>query len=416
MAKVMIWPDIYKEHGHWLPTIHLARKLQGESHDVEFMGIPDTESIVAPYHATFNTILADIYPLGHSVENRLEPKHQRWKPHHLLPIARGDLGELFEGAGKADLLISGYFTALETLILHRKYGVPFVFTTTFLRNPAEDPLTHAMTKLVHMPAAVAQRLISETTGGSHMSLEEFVAPLDDFPELIPCPRVFDFDDEERGEHRATVHYVEPMIERDLLGPGDPPADPIGELPEGKRLIFGTAGSQVQDYEGLARQYFVSLVQMMQTAGMGDYHLVLAVGDRLMSYFTEYFKIGSSSTTLPKNVSMYSWVSQLDIMEKAEAIFMHGGLATIKESVWEEVPIIIMPHGKDQMDNAMRIRRKGIGVVSRAQDLSPAELRKLFTQATASRWIKKNLAKMRAVFEQHETEAPSLAVIQGVLAS
>ena len=48
MARIMIWPDLYKEHGHWLPCVNLANSLQEIGHTPEFMGIPDCASIVAP--------------------------------------------------------------------------------------------------------------------------------------------------------------------------------------------------------------------------------------------------------------------------------------------------------------------------------------------------------------------------------
>ncbi len=97
--------------------------------------------------------------------------------------------------------------------------------------------------------------------------------------------------------------------------------------------------------------------------------------------------------------------------------MHGGLATIKESIWEQVPIVIVPHGKDQMDNALRIRRSGIGVVSEVADLTPQHLRGLFTAATSSKWIRQKLAKMKALFQVEESKAPkpSIQLIQSVVA-
>src|SRR5262245_57479957 len=109
MAKLTIWPDIYKEQGHWLPCVTLAKTLKDVGHTVRFMGIKDTESNVAPYNASFDTVLESVYPQGYSFENKLEPRDQRWKPHHLLPITRGALDSVFVGANKPDVLVSGYF-------------------------------------------------------------------------------------------------------------------------------------------------------------------------------------------------------------------------------------------------------------------------------------------------------------------
>ncbi len=67
------WPDLYREHGHWLPCISLAQTLVAAGHSVAFMGIPDCAPIVAPYGYTFYPILADIYPFGH-------PSTTGWSP------------------------------------------------------------------------------------------------------------------------------------------------------------------------------------------------------------------------------------------------------------------------------------------------------------------------------------------------
>jgi UDP:flavonoid glycosyltransferase YjiC (YdhE family) len=127
-------------------------------------------------------------------------------------------------------------------------------------------------------------------------------------------------------------------------------------------------------------------------------------------------VANIPSTLPANVVIRDWISQLDILGEADAVFMHGGLATIKEAIWETVPIIVVPHGKDQMDNALRIKRGGLGLVSHVGDLDPEDLRQLFTAATASTWIQQNLAKMRAIFAaaENQTIRPSLTVISGVV--
>lgn len=430
MAKILIWPDLYREQGHWLPCISLANSLLDTgNHTVEFMGIADCESIVTDYGGAFHTILEDIYPVGHTVENDLEPLDQRWKPAHVLPICRGALDHIFaEGSEhRPDFLVSGYFNALETLLIHHMYGIPFAVITTYLRHPQDEPAMHAKTRLIYMSAPVYQKIITLATGSPAMTLKEFIAPMTDATEIIPCPREFDFYDD-GWVHRDKTYYVEPMVTRRRLD-GDTTMeteDPLADLllPDYRKLIFATSGSQVDDYLSKAEDFFDNLIKMMSTEGMkeeldgeGDdaavvnpgYHLVLAVGDKLYAKYRAKYDLDSSSSTLPSNVSIFSWVSQLDILKLADAVFMHGGLATIKESIWEQVPIIIIPHGKDQVDNALRIREAGVGVVSEVQDITPTLLRKLLTQATADPWIKKKLAKMQRIFNEDETESPKQSV-------
>jgi UDP:flavonoid glycosyltransferase YjiC (YdhE family) len=415
MAKVMIWPDIYREHGHWLPCVSMAKSLKDAGYVVEFMGIKDTEAIVSPYQAMFRVILSSIYPQGYSFDNTLEPLNQRWKPHHLLPICRGELDTIFTGAGAPNLLVGGYFTGLESLLIHYKYGIPIVIITTFLRHPQDDPAIHAKTKLLYMQPAVAQKIIDSVVpaASAGMSIEDFVAPLQAAKEMIPCVPEFDFGDDD-WVHAPNVKYVEPMITRVSLGTGGPPADPVN-VPVGKRLIYGTSGSQVSDYESQAKKMFKTLIAMMKTPGMENYHLALAVGPKILTELRRELGLDIGGS-LPSNVFLAEWVSQLDILQAADVVFMHGGLATIKESIWEKVPIVIIPHGKDQRDNALRIRRAGVGLVSEVQDLTALDMRSLLTSATASTWIKKNLSKLQAAFAAKESTTPkgSVTLISGVV--
>jgi UDP:flavonoid glycosyltransferase YjiC (YdhE family) len=418
MKKVTIWPDIYREQGHWLPCVTLAKTLQNAGASVSFMGIKDCKAITDPYNAQFSVILDSIYPEGYSFENKLEPLDQRWKPHHLLPIARGALDAVFTGSAKPDLLVSGYFTGLETLLISYKYGVKFVVITTYLRHPQDDPAIHAKTKLLHLPDAVARKLMDAVLPAAQkgMSISDFIKPLEAAQELIPCPKAFDFTDPD-WVHRAQVTYVEPMIVRSSLDSTKPVniPDPI-VVPAGKTLLYATSGSQVQDYEFQARSLFKNLIAMMQAPGMDAYYLVIAAGAKLNAALRKEYGVNVPGVTrsLPTNVEIRDWASQLDILGQAAAVFMHGGLATIKESIWETVPIIVVPHGKDQLDNALRIKRSGVGMVSEVGELSPGDLRQLLTSATASTWIKQNLASMKAIFTAAESAPTSVGVISGVV--
>ena len=362
-----------------------------------------------------------MYPPGYSLENKLEPRDQRWKPHPLLPICRGALDGIFSQSSplRPDLLVSGYFTALETLLIRHKYSIPGVTITTYLRHPSEDPAMHAKMKLIYMPRAFSRALIKSVRPDKpDMSFEEFVQPLESqqSPELIPCPREFDFADED-WNHRSNVFYVEPMILRTALGPPTGPSPAPLDVRAGTPLIFATSGSQVQDYESRAREFFKNLIAMMQTQGMGSYHLVAAVGSKLLLELTEEY---SGTNSLPSNITLYDWVSQLNIFgsDDLRAVYMHGGLATIKEAIWKKVPIVIVPHGKDQLDNSLRLGRKGLGVVAQQDGLSPLNLRKLLTAATTSNWIKNSLTTMQGIMAVDEdkpaAQKPSVLKIQAVL--
>lgn len=51
--KILFWPDVYKEQGHWLPTLAWADCLNSMKNsnaeklfDIEYMGIADCEELI----------------------------------------------------------------------------------------------------------------------------------------------------------------------------------------------------------------------------------------------------------------------------------------------------------------------------------------------------------------------------------
>jgi len=399
MAKILFWPDIYKESGHWLPVVSLAQQLKAKGHTVAFMGIPDNEAIVQPYGLTFYPILEKFYPLGYTSENKVQDLSKRWRPEHLTPITNGLLDPVINGYAP-DLLVSGYFTAIETLLIYYKYGLNFTITTTYLRHPEEDPAIHALQKLMGLPKPLALQLMEKVYTGDLASLtvDEFVRPLEEFTELIPCPKDFDFD---HYQHMNNVVYIEPLVERTYVG--TPPKLP--DLPVGKEIIFATAGSMVHDYIHRARHFFLEMIKMMKGQGMQGYYLVLAVGPQFME---------EDWGEIPSNVTKLAWVPQWDLLQKTSVAFIHGGLATLKESIYWGVPTVVIPLGKDQMENALRLHDKQIGITSNADSVDQDVLRNLLIRVRTDVWIKNNLDRMKALFRQIESEKPGVELIHSTL--
>src|SRR5882672_4745715 len=71
MTTIMLWPDVQREDGHWLPAVSLAKSLKDAGYSVKMMGIPDTAAVVAPYKVPFTEVLSTFFPLGYARE-RLE--------------------------------------------------------------------------------------------------------------------------------------------------------------------------------------------------------------------------------------------------------------------------------------------------------------------------------------------------------
>ncbi|MCC0664904.1 macrolide family glycosyltransferase [Clostridioides sp. ZZV15-6597] len=64
--------------------------------------------------------------------------------------------------------------------------------------------------------------------------------------------------------------------------------------------------------------------------------------------------------IPKNFYIYSFVPQLEILEKANVFITHGGLNSVMESLYFGVPMVVIPFMADQPTNAQQVERLNLG--------------------------------------------------------
>jgi UDP:flavonoid glycosyltransferase YjiC (YdhE family) len=51
-----------------------------------------------------------------------------------------------------------------------------------------------------------------------------------------------------------------------------------------------------------------------------------------------------------------------VMREAALVVTHGGHGTVTRALAHERPLIVVPHGRDQNDNAIRVTARGAGLV------------------------------------------------------
>ena len=284
----------------------------------------------------------------------------------------------------------------------------FAISTTYLRHPEEDPVSRAKQSLMAFSEAERSRLmkivfhhVSEKKGiqnAAEVPIDEFVKPLYDFQEFIPCPRCFDYS---HYEHRSSVHYGEPCITAELETIDDASSDINWDdlLDQNEKIVFVTAGSQVLDYEERALRLFMAMMSAMQSADMNGYHLILCVGSTLIQNEWDDYD----------NVTVCGWAPQRKILSalaekkhKGSCAVIHGGLATIKECIYFNVPFLVLPLGKDQMDNALRLEDCGIKNRFFIEYIKPKCLLYFINQALQDYVSLNNLEKLSKIFQTEET--------------
>lgn len=74
------------------------------------------------------------------------------------------------------------------------------------------------------------------------------------------------------------------------------------------------------------------------------------------------------------VRVLAYVPQRAVLDHCAVVICHGGYGTLLDAVDAAVPLVVVPFGADQHDNAAALERLGIGIVVRADSLSPSTIR------------------------------------------
>ncbi len=77
---------------------------------------------------------------------------------------------------------------------------------------------------------------------------------------------------------------------------------------------------------------------------------------------------------PANVRVEQFVPQADVLPHAAAVVCHGGSGSVIGALAHGVPVLVLPMGADQPDNAARVEALGVGTALDVMHLTPADVR------------------------------------------
>jgi MGT family glycosyltransferase len=175
--------------------------------------------------------------------------------------------------------------------------------------------------------------------------EAGLAPVRDLPGLMArADRVlvcsspsYDFGS---GSVPANVCYVGPQLDDDPgEGSGGSWADSSG-LP----LVLVGLSSTVMRQEGLLQRAADALGQLP-----------------VRGLVTTGPAVDPAVVSAPDNVTVTRWVRHADVLPYCSAVICHGGHGTVLKALIAGVPLVLVPLGRDQPDNAARLVHTGAGI-------------------------------------------------------
>ncbi|MGW3231672.1 nucleotide disphospho-sugar-binding domain-containing protein [Kitasatospora sp. NPDC001095] len=155
------------------------------------------------------------------------------------------------------------------------------------------------------------------------------------------------------------------------------------VPADRPRVAVTLGTVPPKTDGLTR-----LERVIAAAADIDAEFVLATGD---------LDLGTIDT-LPDNVRACGWVPWRALLDTCSAAIHHGGGSTALGALDAGIPQLVLPDGSDRFINADAVRARGAGLRAAAEDIGPALLDRLLTDADlirAAREVSTEIAAMPA---------------------
>jgi MGT family glycosyltransferase len=96
----------------------------------------------------------------------------------------------------------------------------------------------------------------------------------------------------------------------------------------------------------------------------DYQIIISIGHR----FSE-----KDLPSIPSNIIVKNHIPQLEVLQKADLFISHAGMNSINESLYNGVPMILIPQMYEQDFNAFRVQQLGAGVYIKPREVTEEAL-------------------------------------------
>jgi zeaxanthin glucosyltransferase len=400
MYDVVILSDF--EEGHLFPTFHLAGILTNAGYKIAYVGICDHRVHVRNQCFDFFSVYEDIYPQGRIVEMKRQPGVDLYQnPKHLLKITDGELDDLLATLDPQLLLISSFLT-LEALVLKYKYRKPQIIFTPHLQpiGKSANVREKCLRQILKLEGSTAAQLLDFCVRQkiAVKSLSDLVAPLDEMTEIVLCPQEFDIG---QALPRPRTVFLGPCVRKPVFHDVQVKNQYLPQT-NAKKIIYVSLGSQVYLYLEQARKVINLIIRCISQPELSDYGLIVSLGG-----FFEEKEFGIT----PPSVKLLRWVPQIEVLKHVTLAICHGGLGSIKELITQAIPMLIIPFGRDQLDNAQRVKHHGVGLTINLEDVTLESLLQMIAQLESDQTIRCALREKQRIFLERDSSSEFLDLVR-----
>ena len=315
-------------YGHVIPTIGLVQELIKLGCEVTYMLPHSWEKRIQSSGAKFH---------GYDDDQKFAPQLKNAYKAADAIMADYDL-----------LIYEGFFFMGKHLA--EKHGKPAVkiFTTAAINKPIVKEFLKKGHMSIFRHKWVARKFTREVANGIPLKTDNWLDEVVENPQdmnLVYCLQEFQPCLEEFPEE----HYL-------FLGPSvyDRQEEPFA-FEKRRPIVYISLGSMLKGSRQFCRACFDAL-------GQEDV-------DVIMSSSRSFDK-----ESVPSNFHIYSWVPQVQVLEKADVFVTHGGMNSVSEALAAGVPMVVIPYGSDQPVNGQRVEKLGVGRVLNMKSITRKKLK------------------------------------------
>ena len=356
MSKIVFF--CIPAHGHTNPTLGVVRELVARGHQVWYYSYNTMREKIESAGATF--VSCDDYDM----EQKLTPKDSVRVGKDLAISTKilvdttlalddkvcADMVQL-----KPDCIVADSMAVWGKAVA-MKLGIPFVSsTTTFAFNQhsakiMKQSIGELFKMVFSMPKITKQIKRLQGKGYPVKNILDIIQNDDSThtivytsPEFQPCSETF------------SDKYA-------FVGPSIRPATSKVEKKRDK-LIYISMGTVNNNMMALYKRCLAALADT-------DYQVIMSVGN-LVSI--EEFGV------LPENISVFTHVDQIAVLQQANIFVSHCGMNSVSESLYFGVPLVMLPQTSEQGGVAERVFQLGAGIKLDKSDAASilGAIRKIF---------------------------------------
>ena len=324
MSKIVFF--CIPAHGHTNPTLGVVRELVSRGHQVWYYSYNIMQEKIESAGAIF--VSCDDYDM----EQKLSPKDAVRVGKDLAfstkilvdtTLALDDKVCTDMVQLKPDCIVADSMAVWGKAVAI-KLGIPFVSsTTTFAFNQhsakiMKQSLGELFKMVFSMPKITKQIKRLQSKG-------------------YPVKNILDIIQNDDNTH--TIVYTSPEFQ--------PCSETFSDKYEKKRdkLIYISMGTVNNDMMSLYNRCLTALSDT-------DYQVIMSVGNLVsIEEFGE----------LPENISVFSYVDQIAVLQQADVFVSHCGMNSVSESLFFGVPLVMQPQTSEQSGVAERVYQLGAGI-------------------------------------------------------